>query len=82
MNGQRTGWELSHSLTDILVCIAGLYIYIYIQELQHLNVQGIEIESAAEFDGSMGTQKGADLMALELCRGSSGDVEASLEKST
>lgn len=30
----------------------------------------------------MGTQKGADLTALELCRGSSGAVEASLEKST
>lgn len=30
----------------------------------------------------MGTQKGADLTALELCRGSSGDVEGSLEKST
>lgn len=43
-------------------------VYIYI--LQHLNIQGIETESAAEFDGGMGTQKGADLIALELCRGS------------
>lgn len=47
----------------------------------HLHVWQSDISGcAAEFDASVGTQKGADLITLKLRRGSSGDAEAALEK--
>lgn len=62
-----------------LLCHRGTYTYSWFR--LHLYIQKSETSGfAAEFDASMGTRKGDDLITLELCRGSSRDDEAALEK--